>query len=59
MKNLMNKIIAKAQNMVEKTKEIAFVGYLKLQQMRAKTGMVLSQQSGEGFVDTARASVRA
>ena len=53
MKNLMNKIVTKVQNMADKAKEMAFHGYLKLQQMKVKTGRVLCQQSGEGFVDTA------
>ncbi len=38
MKNLMNKIVTKAQNMADKAKEMAFHGYLKLQQMKVKTG---------------------
>ena len=54
MKNFMSKIVFKVQITVGKAKEIAFHGYLKLQQMKANTGRVLCQQSGEGFVDTAR-----
>ncbi|XCH80153.1 MAG: DUF6133 family protein [Candidatus Dehalobacter alkaniphilus] len=53
MKNFMSKIVFKVQITVGKAKEMAFRGYLKLQQMKANTGRVLCQQSGEGFVDTA------
>jgi len=57
MKNFMSKIVFKVQITVGKAKEMAFRGYLKLQQMKANTGRVLCQQSGEGFVDTALFSV--
>jgi len=53
MKNFMNKVISKINDMKEKVKATAMAGTLKLQQLRAKSGMVLAQQSGEGFVDTA------
>lgn len=53
MKNFMSKIFFKVQITVSKAKEMVFHGYLKLQQMKANTGRVLCQQSGEGFVDTA------
>ena len=53
MKNFMSKIVFKVQITVGKAKKMAFHGYLKLQQMKANTGRVLCQQSGEGFVDTA------
>mgnify|MGYP000856620103 FL=1 len=53
MKNLMNKVISKVNDVKEKAKDTAMVGVWKLQQLRAKSGAVLAQQSGEGFVDTA------
>jgi hypothetical protein len=53
MKDFMNKVISKVNDVKEKVKATAMVGALKLQQLRAKSGMVLTQQSGEGFVDTA------
>ncbi len=53
MKNFMNKVISQVNDVKEKVKATAMAGALKLQQLRAKSGMVLAQQSGEGFVDTA------
>ena len=53
MKNFMNKVISKGNDVKEKAKAAAIAGALKLQQLRVKSGMVLAQQSGEGFVDTA------
>jgi len=53
MKNFMNKVISKVNDVKEKGKAAAIAGALKLQQFKAKSGMVLAQQSGEGFVDTA------
>jgi len=46
MKDFMNKIISKVRN-------AAMAGIWKLQQLGTKSGAVLAQQSGEGFVDTA------
>lgn len=53
MKNLMNKIVSKAQHMAGKAKEALIRTQMKLQQWKVNTGRVLCQQSGEGFVDTA------
>ncbi len=53
MKNFMNKVISKVNDVKEKGKAAAIAGALKFQQLRTKSGMVLAQQSGEGFVDTA------
>lgn len=53
MKNFMNNIANKAQDMEVQAKGLAFRGYGKIQQMKMKTASVLSGQSGEGFVDTA------
>lgn len=53
MKNLMNSIVSKAQNMAGKEKAAMFRTQMKLQQLKTNTGSVLCQQSGEGFVDTA------
>lgn len=59
MKNLMNTIVSKAQSMAGKAKAALIRTKMKLQQWKVNTGRILCQQSGEGFVDTARASVRA
>lgn len=53
MKNLMNKIVFKAQSMAGKAKAAVFHTQMKFRQLKANTGRVLCQQSGEGFVDTA------
>ncbi|WP_324824861.1 DUF6133 family protein [Sinanaerobacter sp. ZZT-01] len=53
MKNFMNKVISKVNDVKEKGKAAAIAGALKFQQLRTKSGTVLAQQSGEGFVDTA------
>ena len=53
MKNFINKVISKVNDMKERAKNTAMAGVWKLQQLRAKFGIVLAQQSGEGFVDTA------
>ena len=53
MKNLMNTIVSKAQSMAGKVKAAVLRTQIKFQQLKANTGRVLCQQSGEGFVDTA------
>lgn len=53
MKNFMNKVISKVNDVKEKVKATAMAGVWKLQQLRTKSSAILSQQSGEGFVDTA------
>lgn len=53
MKNFMNKVISKANDVKGKVKNTAMAGIFKLQQLKEKSGRVLAQQSGEGFVDTA------
>lgn len=46
MKNTMNKVSAKVNN-------LAVRGYVKGLQARDRVCAILTQQSGEGFVDTA------
>ena len=53
MKKFMNKVISEVSAMKEKVKNTAMAGIRKLQQLRVKSGAILAQQSGEGFVDTA------
>jgi len=53
MKNLMNKIVSKVQSMAGKAKAAVFRTQMKFQELKANTGRILCQQSGEGFVDTA------
>lgn len=53
MKNLMNTIVSKAQSIGGKVKAAVFRTQMKFQQLKASTGRILCQQSGEGFVDTA------
>jgi len=53
MKNFMNKVISKVSNGKVKVENTVMAGVWKLQQLKTKTGKVLAQQSGEGFVDTA------
>lgn len=53
MKNFMNTIVSKAQSMEGKAKSTLFCAQMKLQKLKANTGRILCQQSGEGFVDTA------
>lgn len=53
MKNFMNKVTTKVQSIKDKAKGLIAQGYWKLQQMKMRTSIVLSTQSGEGFVDTA------
>ncbi len=53
MKNLMNKIVSKAQDTAGRLKDKAIRTYLRFMQARQRTAAVLSSQSGEGFVDTA------
>ena len=53
MKNLMNKIVSKAQDTAGRLKDKAIRTYLRFTQARQRTAAALSSQSGEGFVDTA------
>ncbi len=50
MKNLMNTIVSKAAG---KAKADLIRTQMKFRQLKANTGRVLCQQSGEGFVDSA------
>ncbi len=52
MKKMMNKATEKVNN-------LAVRGYIKGLQVKEKIKDTLTNHSGEGFVDTARASVRA
>lgn len=47
------------KKIINKVNELAVRGSIKAAQTKAKIHDILAQQSGEGFVDTARASVRA
>ena len=53
MKILMNRLASHVQRMAGKAKKAVLHGYLRLQQLKAESHLVLCQQSGEGFVDTA------
>ncbi len=53
MKNLINTIVSKAQSMAGKVKAAVLRTQMRFQQLKADTGRILCQQSGEGFVDTA------
>jgi len=53
MKIFMNTIVSKAQSMAGKVKAAVLRTQMKFQQLKADTGKILCQQSGEGFVDTA------
>ena len=53
MRKMMKKLAGQKQKADERLNDMVFSGYGTLGRLKRKAGAVMSQQSGEGFVDSA------